>query len=539
MSKQKHLVISVVGLSGCGPDVYKGPGKSSLCFNLLHPMEFLKHHPSVLNQDQFESKVINQQHFIYWGSKTEYYYQMPRSKKSSSDRTQVAVTFEVFEQTEFLEDITKRSFPFEQEYPKRAFKLHKTSQKVSFKTLDLVFSPEKYHFSLAPDTKGMTCGYIFTVDVGKDCPTFQHQLKLMQEMIPKHRKKFVVAATKYDDLDPSHFEQLKQVANELKVEVIPTSIQMEDSRWATDAFRYLAIKLFNLESDGLDGGTYLRYATDEPPSRPPQTLDETSDIPPIPPRNYDEKDLPSGLPTSPKHKYFNLSIFQAALSKSRQHPSEIEQRTTEIPASLLDKRSKTLDVPRSTTKSKSVSPTLPRKSPAILQIQPQSQPKMLNRPLPILPFISQDKEDVYTKFRCDYDKIDYQKMSQWRDVQKKARANTLPPDDGYIGPITCSPNIPSPKIKHQNPPNSQPSRPPIKPRKRASTTVPPLQDLTADCEYEDTAVEPNAESRTTLDVVDDGYVIEMINITKPKYPPRCIPRKYFFLNGRRALPSGN
>jgi len=542
MARPKHLVISVMGLSGCGPDVYKGPGKSSLCFNLLHPMEFLKDHPSVLSQDQFESRVINQQHFIYWGSKTELYYHVPRSKKASGDRTQVAVTFEIFEQTEFLEDITKRSFPFEQEYSKRAFKLHKAFQKISFKTLGLVFSPEKYNFSLAPDVKGMTCGYIFTVDVGKNCTTFQHQLKLMQEMIPKHRKKFVIAATKYDDLEPSHFEELRQVANELKVEVIPTSIEMEDSRWATDAFRYLAIKLFNLESDGLGGDTYLRYATDEPPSKPPklpQAFIETTDNPPIPPRNYDDKDLPAASPTATKHKYFNLSVLQSALSKSKQKLFELEQRTTEIPANLFEKRSKTLGVPRSAPLSKSVSPnlspTLPRKSPIMSRSQPQSQAKMLNRPLPMLPFTSQDKDNIYTKFRCDYDKIDYQKMSQWRDVQKKAaktRANTLPLDDGYIGSITSSAKVPAPGITHQKP------RPPVKPRKKISTTVPQSQDLQDNCEYDDNIVKPKAESRTTLDGIDDdGYVIEMMNFTKPKYPPRCIPRKYFFLNGRRALPS--
>ncbi|XP_065907026.1 uncharacterized protein [Dysidea avara] len=560
MSKPKHLVISVVGLSGCGPDVYKGPGKSSLCFNLLHPAEFLKDHPSVLTQDQFESKVINQQHYIYWGSKTECYYQLPRSKKVTNEKIQVVVSFEIFEQTEFLEDVTKRSFPVDQEYAKRAFKLHKASQKVSFKTLDLIFSPEKYNISIAPDIKSMTCGYIFTVDVGKDCPTFQHQLKLMEKMItPKHRNKFVIAATKYDNLDPNHFEELRRVANDLKVEVVPTSIEMEDSRWATDAFRYLAIKLFNLETEGVGGGTYLRYASDEPSK--PQAPDHT---PPIPPRNYDESDLPEASPTSPKHKYFNLSALQAALTaKSKKKPPEFEDRTTEIPKSLLEKRSKTLDIPRRkplhpSSLSPKSSPTVPQKGLSMPQSQPQSQSRMVNRPLPTLPFISQENDDVYTKFRCDYDKIDYQKMSQWRNVHKeaaKSRANTLPPatlppatlppatlppDDGYVGPISSSPKVSAPKITHQKLPDSRPSRPPVKPRKKPPSSVPhsqPVQrpqDLTADCDYEDTVP---SQSQTNVDVLDDGYVIEMINIVKPKYPPRCIPRKYYFLNGRRALPS--
>ncbi|XP_065907355.1 uncharacterized protein [Dysidea avara] len=401
----------------------------------------------------------------------------------------------------------------------------------------------------------MMCGYIFTVDAGKDCTTFQHQLKLMEKMItPKHRNKFVIAATKYDNLDPNHFEELRRVANDLKVEVIPTSIEMEDSRWATDAFRYLAIKLFNLETEGVGGGTYLRYASEEPSksqaSSKLQAPDQVSDTPPIPPRNYDESDLPTASPSSPKHKYFNLIALQAALTaKSKKKPSEFEECTTEMPKSLLEKRSKTLDIPRSkplhpSSLSPKSSPMVPRKGLSM----PQSQPQTINRPLPTLPFISQETDDVYTKFRCDYDKIDYQKMSQWRNVQKEATKScvnalppaTLPPDDGYVGPISSGPKVSAPRITHQKLPDSRPSRPPVKPKKKPPSSVlhsPPVQrpqDLTADCEYEDTVP---SQPQTNLDVLDDDYVIEMINIVKPKYPPRCIPRKYYFLNGRRALPS--
>ena len=551
MSKPKHLAITVVGLSGCGPDVYKGPGKSSLCFNLLHPAEFCKDHSSVMNQDQFESKAINQQHYVYWGSKTEYYYQMPRSKKGTGEKTQVAVAFEIFEQTEFLEDVTKRSFPAELEYSKRAFKLPKVTQKISFKSLDLVFSPEKYNVSIAPDVKNMSCGYIFVVDVGKNCPTFPHQLKLMQKMVPKHRNKFVVAATKYDDLEPSNFAELERVAKELKVDVIPTSIEMEDSRWATDVFRYLAIKLFNLESEGLYGDTYLRYASEEP-SRPSPKMEQGSETPPIPPRNYDEKDLLTPSPTT-KHKYLNLAAIQSAMPKLKKS-SEYEDRITEIPESLVQKRmAKTLGRPRNTpgplpsSKSTEFSsrpiciPVSPKLSPVpspkvstITQSQPESRGPMFKRPLPTLPFISPEKDDIYIKFRCDYEKIDYEKMNKWRQIKKTAQApvpvrvQTSTPDDGYIGLVSKPPDIPAPDIQitHQKPPVIKPKPAPRKPRKKLSSPSPPSQD----CEYEDT------RSEDTTDSPYEGYVIDMVSAVRPKYPPRCIPRKYFFLNGRRALP---
>ena len=54
-------------------------------------------------------------------------------------------------------------------------------------------------------------------------------------------------------------------------------------------------------------------------------------------------------------------------------------------------------------------------------------------------------------------------------------------------------------------------------------------------EYKDTVIIQD-------DDCDDRYVEEgknkkpVVNTKQSKYPPRCMPRKFYFLNGRRALP---
>ena len=80
---------------------------------------------------------------------------------------QVTVKFEIYEQTEFIEDVTRKTFPANKEYTKRAMKLPHSSNKLAFKTLSSVFTPEKYHAAVSPNTKGNRNGFIFAIDVSK------------------------------------------------------------------------------------------------------------------------------------------------------------------------------------------------------------------------------------------------------------------------------------------------------------------------------------------------------------------------------------
>ena len=605
MSKDEHLslLVSVVGLSGCGAEVYKGPGKSSLCFNLLYPTEYLKEHPSVLNLQQFESKVINRQHFVYWGSKTEYYYKLPKSKKAT-EKILVTVNFEIFEHTEFLEDVTQKPFPFKQEYEDRALKLPHASNKLSFKTIPLVFTPEKYQAAVSPSTKGLKNGYIFVIDVSKDCPTFPHQLRLLKKMVKSHKKQFVIAATKFDQVESKNFEEVKIAGKELNVEVIPTSIEMEDGRWGTEAFKYLAIKIFNLQTEdttGVAGDSYLRYATEPPPTSAPKkklehmakSVEEHPRTPPIPPRNYDLES--QSLPASCiNHNYGNF-VQQSTKRASDGDATTRESRITEIPAKIKARKPHPLDLrpPAAlpTVKSNPApvesligacsAPPLPPKprssslktsnpfpiSPNSFPISPNPKQSMRakamsTRPLPKLPFVSENYDSTNVcSMRCDYDKIDYAKMKHYRDISKNSSQKPkLKPKVSTASISIPARNIPrhkeepltsSEELNKRKPPPVA-KKPSVKPRKQSfaaksgsteqnsSAATSEQRNAPSFESYEDTVIPRKQDC--DFDINDTTYVNEgedkkiSSNSGRPKYPPRCIPRKYYFLNAPRALP---
>lgn len=623
MSKSEHLslLVSVVGLSGCGPDVYKGPGKSSLCFNLLHPTEYLKEHSSTLSLQQFESRVIDKQHYVYWGTKTEYYYKLPKSKKSTGEKILVTVNFQIFEQTEFIEDITKKPFAAKHEYAERAMKLPHSSNRLSFKTVPLVLMPEKYNAVVSPSTKSMKNGYIFAIDVSKGCPTFSHQLILLKRMVKPHKKMFVIAATKYDQVDPKCFEEVKIAGQALNVEVIPTSIEMEDGRWGTEVFKYLAIKLFNLQSEdayGVAGDSYLRYATEPPPSKAPvkkaeqmpksKSVEERPSTPPIPPRNYRLGSMPhsppSSLDDSGYGNFIRQNMDQTSIDGgfSMPDPAMTETHTTEIPPAIVARKSKTLDkrfklaslnpvdsqvVNKPTTvgsfsedssipplppkpkssyaPSRKLSIPSPPKSPILKpKKSPVSQPSqpMATRPLPKLPFISDDDDDTnQISMRCDYDKIDYTKMRHLRNLTKnterqKVKQKLSKAKLSIPNPAVPERNIPrrketpteSPQAKHKPPPVAK--KPTVKPRRRSvnANDLVKQESLTShtktqdhhggacSLDYEDTVAVQDVEYDDTGYVNEGENLKPALSTNQPKYPPRCIPRKYYFLNGRRALP---
>ena len=594
MAKTEHLslLVSVVGLSGCGPDVYKGPGKSSLCFNLLYPTEYLKEHPSILTLEQFESKVINRQHYVYWGSKTEYYYKLPKSKKTT-EKILVTVNFEIFEQTEFVEDVTKKPFPANKEYPERAMKLPHSSNRLAFKTVPLVSTPEKYSAAVSPNTRGMKNGYIFAIDVSKDCPTFHHQIRLLKKMVKSHKKQFVIAATKFDQIDSRFFEEVKIAGRELNVEVIPTSIEMEDGRWGTEVFKYLAIKLFNLQTEdttGVAGDSYLRYATEPPPTsapkkKMPRSVEERPNTPPIPPRNYGSGDMLSqSFPETCFNRDYGNIVLQPVDETSGGNAAMTESRITEIPAKLKARKPQASDkrgIPvlpvleryvapmESLSEASSVPPlppkprscSLPRSPVAIppsltkkSSVVPQKIEKIAARPLPKLPFVTEDNENTdHFSMRCDYDKIDYGKMKRYRNIKE----TKLKPKLSTSNAVVPARNVP--RHKEEAPTSSEESqkrkpppvakKPTVKPRKQRTTTVDCQKKYTsataedqcyAPSLYEDTVV----PKQTSSDYDDTGYVNEGEDKVKapsqssqPKYPPRCIPRKYYFLHAPRALPT--
>ena len=93
--------VSVVGLSGTEKEKgSEGIGKSCFCNRFVRPLadEYSTDHISVLSQSDFGGRVVNNDHFLYWGECTKV-----------SDEGLDCV-FHVVEQTEFIDDSTFQPF---------------------------------------------------------------------------------------------------------------------------------------------------------------------------------------------------------------------------------------------------------------------------------------------------------------------------------------------------------------------------------------------------------------------------------------------
>ena len=100
-SEHRKFNIAVVGLSGTEKQKgIAGVGKSCLCNRFMRPAADQYHtdHISVLSQTDFSGRVVNNDHFLYWGEVTK-----------TSDEG-VDLTFNVVEQTEFVDDSSFQPF---------------------------------------------------------------------------------------------------------------------------------------------------------------------------------------------------------------------------------------------------------------------------------------------------------------------------------------------------------------------------------------------------------------------------------------------
>ena len=89
--------VAVVGLSGTGS---VGVGKSCFCNRFVRPQQddYETNHISLLSQTDFGGRVVNNDHFLYWGDAT----------KTLDDG--MDYVFRVIEQTEFIDDSSFQPF---------------------------------------------------------------------------------------------------------------------------------------------------------------------------------------------------------------------------------------------------------------------------------------------------------------------------------------------------------------------------------------------------------------------------------------------
>ncbi len=244
------FVACVVGLSsghGESFDWKAGIGKSCLCHRFAYPGfdDYFSSHPSVLALHEFESHVINSDHFLYWGS-PEKCFRTTDAHKSTT------VKVHIVEQTLFYQDVTCQPFTMitrpdhPEAYLKRITGTIESPGKLSYRSRDDIVSPADYSAQTYPSgISKLTRGYIVVVDVSQKGTAFDEQLNRAEKIIEyliKHKKVHVIAATKRDLVCSPSLDRVYDLKKKYKTPIVEVSA--EQNRNVDECFRYLAHKLF-------------------------------------------------------------------------------------------------------------------------------------------------------------------------------------------------------------------------------------------------------------------------------------------------------
>ncbi|XP_048781294.2 rho GTPase-activating protein 5-like isoform X4 [Ostrea edulis] len=196
--------VSVIGLSG--PESVKGAvgvGKSCLCNRFINDVADRYHmeHISVLSQSDFAGRVINNDHFLYWGETT----------KTDEGNN---FTFHVIEQTEFIDDVSFQLFKTGRtdNYYKRSTQVKvQSAEKLMYickdqlgETYGGMETDSAYEQKLMPEGKLNIDGFVCCFDVSKVSQrTMEHQVDFVIPLLNaamKTKKPIVLVTTKNDDV---------------------------------------------------------------------------------------------------------------------------------------------------------------------------------------------------------------------------------------------------------------------------------------------------------------------------------------------------
>lgn len=227
MAKNKELrpptySISVVGLSGTEKDKgTSGVGKSCLCNRYVHPKadDYYPEHTSVLSTIDFGGRVVNNDHFLFWGDVN------PTSEEGTEYKVQV------IEQTEFIDDQTflpHRSTNLQLYIKRAAVSRLQSAEKLMYICTDQLGLEQDFEQKQMPDGKLTIDGFLLCIDVSKGCNRkFDDQLKFVNNLVAqlaKTKKPVVIAATKCDECVDHYLREVQAFAtNKKSMPVIETS----------------------------------------------------------------------------------------------------------------------------------------------------------------------------------------------------------------------------------------------------------------------------------------------------------------------------
>ncbi|XP_048456386.1 rho GTPase-activating protein 5-like [Rhincodon typus] len=230
MAKNKELrpptySISVVGLSGTEKEKgTSGVGKSCLCNRYVHPKadDYYPEHTSVLSTIDFGGRVVNNDHFLFWGDVNH----------TSEEGTEYKV--QVIEQTEFIDDQTflpHRSTNLQLYIKRAAASKLQSAEKLMYICTDQLGLEQDFEQKQMPDGKLTIDGFILCIDVSKGCNRkFDDQLKFVNNLVAqlaKTKKPVVIAATKCDECVDHYLREVQAFAtNKKNMPVVETSAHL-------------------------------------------------------------------------------------------------------------------------------------------------------------------------------------------------------------------------------------------------------------------------------------------------------------------------
>ncbi|KAG7238749.1 hypothetical protein INR49_031265, partial [Caranx melampygus] len=187
----------VVGLSGTEKEKGQcGVGKSCLCNRFVRPSadDFYLDHTSVLSTSDFGGRVVNNDHFLFWGEAGRAMEEGPECRMN------------VVEQTEFIDDQTfqpHRSTAL-QPYIKRAASTKLASaEKLMYFCTDQLGLEQDFEQKQMPEGKLMVDGFLLCVDVSRGMNrSFEDQMKFVTNLynqLAKTKKPVVLVLTKCDE----------------------------------------------------------------------------------------------------------------------------------------------------------------------------------------------------------------------------------------------------------------------------------------------------------------------------------------------------
>ncbi|XP_068241328.1 rho GTPase-activating protein 190 isoform X21 [Palaemon carinicauda] len=207
----RQVVVSVVGVSGGEREKgVTGLGKSCLCnrFTRQQADHYYMDHISVLSQTDFSGRVVNNDHFLYWGESLRY----------SDDG--VDFCFQVIEQTEFIDDASFMPFKAGKmdPYIKRccATKIQ-SAEKLMYICKNQLGIEKEYEQRVLPDGKLNVDGFLCVFDVSQvPNRSLERQVDITASILNnclKTKRPVVLVTTKNDEANEVYVKEAEKLAS--------------------------------------------------------------------------------------------------------------------------------------------------------------------------------------------------------------------------------------------------------------------------------------------------------------------------------------